>query len=319
MNDLSKKEELSTKVVSWFKDNISTIAIVIVSLVYVLYGLIVIKETGKTVTQIAAESGISLAYGWLIKSLLNNQGIANGEKSKTFLKTKNFYSNLVDSVAPIQHYLSSFCEMQNEENLRKAQTSILRSELINYDDFINGKIDYKKLSKEKKKAYNRAKHFKITLISETILLSDCRHFIETEKDLNVNKQTYLKKSNSSMLIMMLATALIFGYFGIDKNAGFNVEGAVWSLVQVAFYLGIGAVQYFQGYTFMTDSYKTSLIRKSNYLEKFKNMYNEDPNRFKAFKQDYVIQEEINEEMFEESKEENEGECEEINIQKIFKE
>lgn len=317
MNDLSKKEELSTKVVSWFKDNISTIAIVIVSLVYVLYGLIVIKETGKTVTQIAAESGISLAYGWLIKSLLNNQGIANGEKSKTFLKTKNFYSNLVDSVAPIQHYLSSFCEMQNEENLRKAQTSILRSELINYDDFINGKIDYKKLNKEQKKAYNRAKHFKITLISETILLSDCRHFIETEKDLNVNKQTYLKKSNSSMLIMMLATALIFGYFGIDKNAGFNVEGAVWSLVQVAFYLGIGVVQYFQGYTFMTDSYKTSLIRKSNYLEKFKNMYSEDPNRFKAFKQDYVIQEEI----IEENEEENieNGEKEEINIQDLIKE
>ena len=311
MNDLSKKEELSTKVVGWFKDNISTIAIVIVSLVYVLYGLVVIKETGKTVTQIAAESGISLAYGWLIKSLLNNQGIANGEKAKSFLKTKIFYSNLVDSVAPIQHYLSSFCEMQNEENLRKAQTSILRSELINYEDFIKGKIDYKKLNKEQKKAYNRAKRFKITLISETILLSDCRHFIETEKDLNVNKQTYLKKSNSSMLIMMLATALIFGYFGIDKNAGFNVEGAVWSLVQVAFYLGIGAVQYFQGYTFMTDSYKTSLIRKSNYLEKFKNMFNEDPNRFKAFKQDYVMQEEIIEE--------NERECEEINIQKIFEE
>lgn len=280
----SQQEELGIKVQQWLKENISIIAIVVISLVYVLYGLITIEESGKSIGQIIADGAISFMMGFLIKSLLNSQGLTNGEKSEIFIETRKQYTTLIDDISDIQHYLGNFCDYQNEETLRKAQTSILRSELLKYDDFINNKIEYEKLNKHQKKAFDKARKIKINNISESILLSDCRNFIETGKDININKQSYLKKSNSATLIVMLATAVIFGYFSVDRNEGFNVAGAIWSLIQVAYYLGIGAFQYFQGYTFMTDTYKTALLRKKSYIEKFKNMYNENPDRFKSAEQ-----------------------------------
>lgn len=284
----SKQEVITNKVQSWFKDNISLIAIVVMSIVYVFYGVVKITETGKTIWQIVGDCAISFAYGYTLKILLNNQGVLMGEKSPTFINTKNFYVGLLDDISPIQHYLGNFCDYQNEITLQKAQKTILRSELLSYDDFINNRIDVKKLDKSQKKAYYRARKLKINLISEAILLSDQQNFVDLGEDVRANKRSYLKKSNKTALIIMALTALLFGYFGVDKNEGFNWAGCIWCLVQVAYYLGFGMFQYFSGYSFITDTYKTTLIRKSNYLEKFKNMYKEDPDRFKDKEDDVVL-------------------------------
>lgn len=280
MNEYSKQEQLTGRITQWFRENISTIAIVLMSIVYVFYGVITITDKDKTLYEIFADGAISFAYGFSIKCLLNNQGVANGEKAQTFINVKNFYCGLLEEISPIQHYLGNFCDYQNAITLKKAQTSILRSELLKYDDFINNRIDITTLDKRQKKAYYQARNIKINFISEGILLSDQKSFIDTGQDIKANKRDYLKKSNTTALIIMIATAIIFGYFGFDHNKGFDWGGAIWCLVQVAYYLGFGVIQYFSGYTFITDTYKTTLVRKSNYIEKFKNMYNENPNRFK---------------------------------------
>ena len=80
---------------------------------------------------------------------------------------------------------------------------------------------------------------------------------------------------------MLASAFLFGYFSIDPTKGFNYAGMIWSTVQVAYYLAIGSIQYFNGYNFMVDTYRTVLIRKTNILERFKNMFYEYPEQFKV--------------------------------------
>lgn len=280
MNSYSRQEEITGKIQQWLRENISTIAIVLMSIVYVFYGIVELEDSKKTILEIIADCGVSFAYGFAMKCLLNNQGVANGEKAMSFINVKQFYCSLLDAISPIQHYLSNFCDMQNAITLKKAQTAILRSELLDYDDFINNRIDVKKLDKKQKKAYYKARNIKINFISEGILLSDQKNFIDTGQDIKANKGDYLKKSNTAALIVMIATAFLFGYFGVDKNEGFDWGGAIWCLVQVAYYLGFGIIQYFSGYTFITDTYKTTLVRKSNYIEKFQNMYKEDPERFK---------------------------------------
>lgn len=277
----SRQEIFTTKIQTWLKENISLLAIIIISVVYVLYGLITITETGKTLGQIIADGSVSFLMGYLIKTLLNNQGLVNGEKSEAFLKTKAFYLSLLDEINPYQHFLSGYCEYENELMLRKAQTSILKSHVLKYEDFINNTFDYGKLTKSQKKAIKKARHLKLNYLNEAILLSDYHLSLDVGKDIKINKKTYQKHSNTITLIIMIASGILFGWFSVDKESGFSVAGAIWSLIQIAYYLGIGAVQYFQGYTFMTDTYKTALIRKSNYLEKFRNMYKENPNRFKT--------------------------------------
>lgn len=276
----SNKEEFTLRFQRWFKDNLSILAIIIISVVYVLYGLITITETGKSAWEIIADGSISFLMGFLMKTLLNNQGLVNGEKSETFNNTKNFYLGLLDEINPIQHYLGNFCDYENEQMLIKAQKAILRARLIKYEDFLNDNFDYSKLSKEQKKAIKRARNIKLHFLSEAILISDSELSIDFGKELNANKKSYKSKSNRNTIIIMLASAFLFGWFSVDKNSGFSVAGAIWSLIQIAYYLGVGVVQYYQGYTFMTDTYKTALVRKCNFLEKFRNMFKDNPNRFK---------------------------------------
>lgn len=276
----SQKEDLIIRFQKILKESISIIALVLVSGVYVLYGLITIDATGKTIPQIIADGGVSFIVGYVIKCLLNNQGIVNGEKSEAFVNSKNFYLGLLDDIAPIQQYLPFYCDYTNEQTLKRVQTSILRAQNLKYEDFIENKLDFETLDKYQKKAVLKARKITIHTINDAVLLSDSQINLDIGKELNVSKKNYTTHSNAKMLIVSLLIALLFGYFGIDKNQGFDKVGAIWSSIQVAVYLALGSMQYFQGFNFMADTYRTALVRKSNHLERFKNMYNENPNRFK---------------------------------------
>lgn len=293
MNDLSAKEEFSVKLQKFFKENISVIALIVVSSIYIFYGIITIDKTGKSVSQIIADGAISFLIGFVIKILLNNQGLGNGEKSDNFQNARNFYLKILDEVAPIQHYLPRYCELENEKTLKRVQTAILRKENLKYDLFINNEYDLNKLDKKQVKAIYKARSVVINAITDAVLLSDCQLNLDTGKDLSVSKKNYLKSSNAKTLIIMLLVALLFGYYGIDPTKGFNWSGAIWSAIQVALYLALGAMQYFQGFSFMADTYKTALVRKSNHLERFKNMYNENPN---LFKEEEIVEKENKEQL-----------------------
>lgn len=291
----SAKEELTIKIQKFIKESISIIAIVLVAVVYIFYGLITIDETGKTVGQIIADGGVSFMVGYVIKCLLNNQGLVNGERCEAFINSRNFYLGLLDDIAPIQHYLPIYCDFENEQTLKRVQTSILRSQNIKYEDYVNNNLDYSKLDSKQKKAVMKARNVVIHLINDAVLLSDSQISLDTGKDLSVSKKKYSTSSNLKMLVVSVMIAILFGYFGIDKESGFDKMGAIWSAIQVTIYLALGSMQYFQGFNFMADTYKTALVRKANHLERFKNMYAENPSRFKLDDFEKNVDTEIKEE------------------------
>lgn len=270
----------TTKVQQWFKDNISILTIFLIALLYVFYGIVTIDKTGKTIQEIIVDGVLSFVMGLLIKTLLSNQGLSNGERCKTFLETKAYYSSVLDEISPYSQYLSAFCDKENAETLRKGQADILTSNALKYKDLENDTFNYEKLTKKQIRAIKRARNFKINRISETILLSDLESNVSHGEKLDINKRSYSRENITTTVITMCATAIIFGYYGIDPNKGFNWNGAIWNLVQMAIYIGFGVTQYFKGYTFMTDKYRNILKRKSTLLEKFKNMYAENPNQFR---------------------------------------
>lgn len=280
MNDISAKEEFSVKIQKWFKENISIIAIILVSIVYIFYGVITIDKTGKSIGQIISDGAVSFLVGYAVKCLLNTQGLVNGERSESFVSSKKFYLRLLDETSNIQHYLPRYCDMENEKTLKRVQVAILRTHNIKYEDFINNNLDYQKLDKKQLKAVYKARSVTINLLNDAILLSDSQVSLDTGKDLRVNKINYLKSSNVRAFIIGLLFGALFGYYGI-VNQGLDWANAIWCAIQIAIYLAFGAIQYFSAYTFMADTYKTALVRKANHLERFKNMHNENPDIFKT--------------------------------------
>lgn len=286
MDFLEEVGEEGNKVKRWFKDNISIFAIAVICLVYVVYGFIHIKETGKTIVEIIAGGFISFIMGFLIKSLFNAQGVSNGENSNSFKKTKQFYGKRIDEIDNYLQYLPAYCEIKNAQLLKNAQTVVLREKNFKYNKFQSGYYFqpevWNKLSKEDQTVLNKAKSVKLHYINDVMLLSDCQLTIDVGKDLSTNKNNYLKKSNMSAMVMMVASAILFGYF--TPTAEVDWSGAIWSLIQVAWFLGVGVTQYFKGYNFMTDKYRSIIIKKANFLKEFKNMYEEDPQRFKELEE-----------------------------------
>lgn len=280
MNENSYKEDLAIKLQKFLRQNVSVIAMVLLGLVYIFYGIVTIGKTGKTVDEIIAEGAVSFLVGFGMKLLQSVNGLLKGELDPKFVTTKQFYLSLLDETASIQQYLPKYCDMENENALRRVQTSILRKQNLKYDDFINDKIDIEKLNKKQLKALEKARNVEIAVLNDAILLSDSQVTIDSVKNLNVSKGTHLKFSTLKTFLTMFLMAILFGVYGIDPAKGFDWYGAIWCAIQVAIYIVLGIVEYFNSYMFMADTYRTALVRKCNHLERFKNMYNENPERFK---------------------------------------
>ena len=280
MNDYSYKEDLTIKFQNFLKQNVIVFAIILISVVYVFYGVATIEKTGQTLEEIIAKGGIGFLVGFGIKLLESFNGLIKGELTPKFIATKEHYLRILDDTAPIQQYLPRYCELENEATLRRIQTSILRKANVRYDDFINDTIDYSKLDKKQKKAIKKARNVEFAQLNDAILLSDSQVSDNSVKDLNVSKANHLKFSTLKMTITMVLMALLFGLYAIDPEEGFDWSGALWCGIQIAIYIVLGVVEYFKSYMFINDTYRTALVRKANHLERFKNMYNENPNRFK---------------------------------------
>lgn len=281
MNENSFKEDLAIKAQKFIKQNIASMGILIVATVYIFFGIITIKKTGNTIDQILAKGGISYIVGFTMKVLKSIDGLIKGEMDPKFVSTKAFYLSLLDETAPYQQYLPRYCDMENENVIRRNQTAILRRHNIKYEDFISNNLDYTKLDKKQLKAIQKARDVNLFQLTDAILLSDSQVSVDQVKNLNVSKEHHLKFGTIKMAITMALFALIFGVYGVDPTEGFNWTGAIWAAIQIAIYFIVSLVEYFKSYMFMADTYRTVLVRKSNHLERFKNMYKENPNIFKT--------------------------------------
>lgn len=274
---------MNNKTRDFIQKNIGYISVALVCIVYIAASFIIIGKSGKTIEQIIADGFIAFALGFTINRIFDTQGIINGERDERYIATLKLHSEMIDKVSPHIDMLSDWCEIQNKANLKLQRTRILATEGLKYDDYFDDEgnakgYEYteKKLPKNLQKiedakisCYRKAVKLKLTPLSAGELTSEGSKANDTY-DFGRTKAQYEKEASVSDIVSKVIVAFIFGYFGVSFIATLDMANLIWHCLQVAMFIGMGAITMYKSFTFITDEYRGRIIKKINNLEMFYN-------------------------------------------------
>lgn len=255
------------KVVDFLKRNIYNMLLILVSLVFVLKDLVILETGKKPIELILADGIVSFFMGMTFNIILGKKGILAGQNTAEYVETMMAYAKQIERTDDKCDKLDNFCDKKNEARIKRIQMRILSRSRIRFEDFENNdKTNL--LDKEQRKAWRKACHVRIHMLSADNLLSETdTRYEKGEKEYTVNE--YEKKKNFQDASSKALFAFVFGYFGYSGLTG-EWAGVLWGAFQVSVWLILGLMSYMQNYTFIKDTYRQKIIRKTAYLTEFNN-------------------------------------------------
>ena len=284
-----------------FYRNAGYIVVVLISLVYVASSLINISKSGRSVYEIIGSGVLSLIVGIMINGVFRSIGVRRGDEDERTIATNELHAKTVEEISPYIDRLDSFCERENKRVLKEIRTRILAREGMKYSDYfdeegalVNAKckvqntklimpspagkgdratVDEESISsrneKLRRRAYHKALHVKLKPLLSSNLTSDGVRATDPF-DFGKSKREYTARRNASDVIIKLLMAIIFGYFGVSLASEINVASIIWNGLQIILYITGGVIQMYNSYMWVVDDYRGSVIKKIDYLQKFKN-------------------------------------------------
>lgn len=275
---------MNEKVRNVFRNSIGYISVALVCLVYIATAFITIGKTGKTVNQIIADGTTLFLLGTAINRLLDMQGLLNGERCEKVQQTMRLHGEIVGEIAPNIDRLDEWCELQNKHAIRTGRTRILAVAGMKYDDFFdddgvakmfvpnhackNDKYLWKH-EKLRRRCYQKAVKLKLTPLTASMLTSDGGR-LQDPFYFGKTKTEYERKSSFVDMFSKIIVALLFGYYGFDLVKDFSYASLIWTALQVSILLILGVYKMYRSYNFMTDEYRSRIIKKIDHLQKFDN-------------------------------------------------
>ena len=122
--------------------------------------------------------------------------------------------------------------------------------------------------KAKRKAYRRAVRVKIKPLTASDLTADGVNSRDPF-DFGKSKKEFTTSKNDSDIAIKLLMAVIFGYFGVSLTGEINVASIIWNSLQIVLYTASGVIQMYSSYMWVVDDYRSSVVKKIDYLQKFK--------------------------------------------------
>lgn len=269
VDDVNQQTNLD-KTLDFFKRNIYNFILVVVSFVFIFKDIIQIEETGKSVLEIVADSVISFVMAMTFNIILGKKGIISAQKLQSYADCMVTYSEEIEKTNDKIEYLEDFCEYKNNNKLKLIQKRILTKVCINYEDYVNGKLEMYNLNKDQKKALKKVKKISFHYLTPENLLSETdTRYEKGKKDMTLSE--FEKSQNFQDTISKIVCALIFGYFGVSGLTGGWAE-IIWGSIQIGLWLIMGLCKYVQNYSYVKDVYQQKIYRKINLLIEFNNSY-----------------------------------------------
>lgn len=287
---------LGEKAIGWFKTNILTLIVALVSLAYIIFGLVGFDPKEQSLLELIGNTALGIGVGVTINMLLGKIGISKGLVSAPFLNTKKTYGQVVDDISTDIDKLDDFCDKKVEQIRERKIRQALKAGGLLYDRFIKGEYnsdnicppkpkntkasEYKRNCKIVRGAYEKALRVKVYNLNATSLISEIDEDKETDKpEQTINK--YETIATAKNLTTKILFALVFAYFGVGMIEDASWANVIWHAFQIALWLSFGVVRYFQDYSYITMQYRQKIIRKTNYLIEFREALKVNPNAFKA--------------------------------------
>ena len=171
---MSDDKNLITKTREYVKDNLMTIALFLVCVVWMLMGLVNLRLTGKTIEEVIADSLMLMLFGITINRICAIMGIKKAKLTPKYIDTTDLHGKKVTEASKDINKLVEWCNKENALNKKDVQTKKLTPLGISYDDFINDNINYDRWDKPKakkkiKKKIKKIQNVKLHQISVDVL------------------------------------------------------------------------------------------------------------------------------------------------------
>ena len=275
-----------------FFKNAGYFAVVLISLAYIGSSFIIISKTGKSALEIIASGVISMTVGLLINGVFRSLGVSHGENDEKTLQTSKLYAQTIDEISPYFDSLEGFCERESKRETKRVRVQILATAGLRYGDFfdedgvvvsldselysseeIEGAKDARRrkmvrANRKRKRTLERAVKAKIKQLTPSVLT--CEGFKENNPfDFGKTKREYSSQKNVTDAIGRIVMAIIFGYFGVSLVSEVNPAVLIWNTLQIVMYVSSGILQMYSSYFWVVDEHRAGVIKKIDYLQKFK--------------------------------------------------
>lgn len=268
---------LADKTTKFFRDNMINLVLALVCVIYIFRGIANIEYSGKTIFEIIADTFITFIVGICIKTLWGKNGIIDGRKSDKFMRTAKLYGKQLDSITVNIEHLDTYCEYKNWLVLRRKQTTILRKAGLSYRLFINGEYDSNP-DPEIQAVLKKTREVDVFQITSSMILNVIDSSEEETKILKLDIRSYEKTKLRNNILIGASTALLFGLCSLERGV-FDVTGILWTTIQVAIFLVLGALEYLNCFEFITENFRGKMIVVIGYIDEFKNLIEKRPELF----------------------------------------
>lgn len=264
--------------------NLGYIAVALVCLIFMLTAFLEMGKTGKTIGEIITDGAVFFFLGCLVTRMFDLQGLSEGERDERVIRTLELHGQTVESISPYIEELDDWCDDKNEATLKMQRKKILARECLRYSDcfeddgiakpfvFDETKMKNKLLEREEKRryrCYTKAVRLKLTPLSASDLTSEGGR-PDDPNYLGRTKAQYESQTRTWDIFMRLGTAIVFGYYAVDLLDDFSYANIIWRALQVSMLLLMGSIRRNMSYSFMTDEYRSRIVKKIDFMQKFKN-------------------------------------------------
>jgi hypothetical protein len=273
-------------------DWIGFIGSILLAGAYLAWGLINLKETGKSVMEIIGEAALIFALSQAMTLLLRIQGILLGKKSQAYTDTLSLFGDTVVKCAPIIEYGEEFVIEENRSALKQVRIQILSTKGMKYEDHFDEDGRFKdsfyvvsdkknklinKRIKDKNVALNNAVNARVTMLQFNDLTASDSHPSDPNY-LGTTETQYLLSRSLMGILLGAATAILFSYYGYELIRDFKKEDLIYKAIQISFILIIAIIQLLLSYLNVIGAIRNRMVRQINKLEKFYYQYSNIPKK-----------------------------------------
>lgn len=290
MNDYKKTS--TEKIGEFLKNNIITIVLVILCVVYILRGLISIDDNDRTWQEIIGDGLLAFFVSVTIKILMRQKGINSGFSSEKFISTANAYGKaLEDNVSQYTIECEKYCLYKNKVRLREEQRKYLLKNGLDYKKFESGEYDIqfssitnRKERKSKQKILKKCRNLKIYEYTTVMITNAYDNNDIEDKILSQTAKRYKTKSAATNFSIGILCMFLFGYYGITKGA-FDIYNIIWCSVQIALYLVLGVIEQINAYEFVSETLRGKIKRIISIIDDFTNVRTQKPSLLNIFEEE----------------------------------
>lgn len=277
-------DDKNKKIAEFIKGNLVNVVVILISVAYILYGMLKFERTGLTIEEQLIKAGLGIIVGLLIKQGVGENGFNKGYNSLIWHTNIEKYNNACNLANPYLDRVDNFYFAEEMEMKKQYRRTLLMEHQMKYGwffdnkgNYIDNKEQYAKLTRKQIKALKKAikvKVYNLNLFSEYSI--EIESAIKREK---TDKQQRAKMFGKNGIAQIM-TAVVGAYI-IPLWTGWSWGEFIMTSLQVILWVFCGVSQLYLNYNYVVIEKVNKIKRKMELLVKFKqgcenNLYLKNP-------------------------------------------